>query len=358
MTSLRTTLSRFLLLILALGTIAGGCDDRLLPPDDDAVVGKGLIVYNKMDGSTNPDFDGIELIDSLGVSRRTIDTRSFIVAPPYKGFAVLSDSTFDGIDIVELETGAVVRNLPIATGNTSHSIDHYSPAISPLGDRIAYSINYRDSLFDESSTRRIHIVKTDGSSPITLDIGAARETRIRFSPDGSRIAFFDKSEESNGWLYVARIDGTDVRKIADVGHVGGDGDMIFSWSPDGTEIVYSDFENGEFQIVVAAVDGSGTRLLDVTGYTPDWSPDGETILYTSVEGALTTIPADGSAAPVDLGINAIYSTWSPDGRKILCFEFDPGIDLDEQFPSLVVLDAETHARGITVERAYDGYWYR
>ena len=350
----------FLLLALLIGLLAGGCEDRLLPPDDDndsTGAATGLVAYNKFfedDALPYPIFMGIALVDSLGIEREFLQTKYQITSPSGNGLVAVIDTSGRGIDLIDLEEGKIVRNFRMPVGD---DINYYSAAISPQGDRIAYSIEYDDGATTNESTRRIHIVKTDGSNPITLNVGAGHESFVRFSPDGSRVAFFDATADRSGWLYVARVDGSDVRKIADVGRVAHDGYMTFAWSPDGEEIVYSDFENDEFQLVVAAVDGSGTRLLGVNGMAPDWSPDGASILYASETGLAVTA-ADGTGGTRNLGLYAIFSTWSPDSRKILCFEVDPGIDLDQQMPQLVVIDAATSARGPVTESAYYGYWYR
>ena len=348
----------FLLLALLIGLLAGGCEDRLLPPDDDndsTGAATGLVAYNKFfedDALPSPIFMGIALVDSLGIEREFIQTKYPITAPSGNGLVAVIDTSGRGIDLIDLEEGKIVRNFRMPVGD---DINYYSAAISPQGDRIAYSIEYDDGATTNESTRRIHIVKTDGSNPITLNVGAGHESFVRFSPDGSRVAFFDATVDRSGWLYVARVDGSDVRKIADVGRVAHDGYMTMAWSPDGEEIVYTDFGNQEIKI--AAVDGSGTRLLGVTGMAPDWSPDGASILYAAETG-LAVAAADGTGSIRNLGLFAIFSTWSPDGRKILCFEVDPGIDLDQQMPQLVVVDAATSARGPVTESAYYGHWYR
>jgi hypothetical protein len=344
-------------LLLLVGALAGGCDDRLLPPDDDdpSTAATPFVAYNKFfedDALPSPIFLGIALVDPLGVEREFIQTKYPITSPSGNGLIAVIDTTKRGIDLIDLEQGKIVRNFRMPVGD---DINYYSASISPQGDRIAYSIEYDDGATTNESTRRIHIVKTDGSNPVTLDVGAGHESFIRFSPDGSHVAFFDATVDRNGWLYVARVDGSDVRKIADVEHVTHDGYMIFSWSPDGKQIAYTDFEGD--QVKIAAVDGSGVRSLGVVGLGPDWSPDGASILYAT-EAGLSTIAADGTGGAENLGITALFATWSPDGRKILCFEIDPGVDIDVQMPRLVVIDAETLARGPSTEPAYFGYWYR
>src|SRR5207237_1677568 len=56
------------------------------------------------------------------------------------------------------------------------------------------------------------------------------------------------------------------------------------WSPDGTQLAFASFRDGNWEIYVVNANGSGlTRLTNATGTDehPRWSPDGASILFTS-----------------------------------------------------------------------------
>ncbi|MEP5611764.1 MAG: biopolymer transporter TolR, partial [Cyclobacteriaceae bacterium] len=73
-----------------------------------------------------------------------------------------------------------------------------------------------------------------------------------------------------------------------------------SWSPDGKQIVFNSNRDGDDEIYVIRVDGSGLRQLtnnDDDDYTPFWSPDGDFISFGSNRDGNSEIyvmKADGS----------------------------------------------------------------
>lgn len=330
------------------GIIAAGCGDRVLPPDDGNGTPKNYrIAYNTAAGN---DFDAVATIGDKGEDRRELPDLGPIFAPPGQGYMVMGGREF--LQIIDLEDGSTVRQIPRRYGK---SINYFSTAISPDGSKIAYSVDYGDAQTTNGSTRRVVIVGADGGNPVMLNVGAGHESYIRFSPDGNSIAFFDATTERNGWLYVARTDGTDVRRIADVAQVAHDGAMHFSWSPDGKQIAYMDFE--DFMLKVAATDGSGVRTLGQGGY-PDWSPDGKKIAFVSQElASLALINSDGSGEPESLNRIAITPQWSPDGKKLLYFTIVPELDIDQQVPVMTVMNMETRQSTVLGD-GFIGYWIR
>ena len=102
-------------------------------------------------------------------------------------------------------------------------------------------------------------------------------------------------------------------------------DATGDWSPDGTQIVFSSFREGDREIYVINADGSGERPLthnEASDIDPDWSPDGEHILFSSNRDGnreIYVMKADGSQ-PRRLTHNEsvdVEPDWSPDGTQIL-----------------------------------------
>jgi Tol biopolymer transport system component len=134
-----------------------------------------------------------------------------------------------------------------------------------------------------------------------------------WSPDGSRIAFIDFSEDSPLYghhaygLSFVNPDGTGLRKEAV--HLPGEAGGLV-WSPDGSQLAFwmvvtnkdagpSNATGGDFpaQIFVINADGSGLRQITDGGDNrwPTWSPDGSRIAFARGGLRLKRGP-DGSRA--------------------------------------------------------------
>ena len=103
-------------------------------------------------------------------------------------------------------------------------------------------------------------------------------------------------------------------------------DFAPSWSPDGKEIVFQSWRNGNRDLLLMAADGSSERQptsLPGHEYYPDWSGDGKQIVFRWQHGeqdslAVLTRTADGAAweAPRELVSRGGPARWSPDGSLI------------------------------------------
>lgn len=136
------------------------------------------------------------------------------------------------------------------------------PAWSPDGTRIAFTETV--GVYGE---RDVAIVSADGGMPTRIASGVAPA----WSADGRRIAFFDGSTRK---LTVVKVDGSEPRVVADGGC------LSFSapaWSPDGRWLAYPacpvDPARSELY-VVASTGGTPVRLSrGVYDHgSPDWRP--------------------------------------------------------------------------------------
>ena len=104
-----------------------------------------------------------------------------------------------------------------------------------------------------------------------------------WSPDGRRLAF-ESRRDGQGEIYVVNVDGSGLRRLtrnpADDTHP--------SWSPDGKEILFDSDRGGTWNLYTIGPGGSGERALthgDVKGQAfarhPSWSPDGRWIAFDS-----------------------------------------------------------------------------
>jgi dipeptidyl aminopeptidase/acylaminoacyl peptidase len=126
---------------------------------------------------------------------------------------------------------------------------------------------------------------------------------VKFSPDGSRIAYTIINNDGPGrpysqlWIMTAS-DQKSIRLAADK-----EGSSNPEWSPDGRQIAYSGRVGGKSGLVVANADGSNARFLaqvqgtnsplPSTGKTVAWAPDGKRIAFVSAVPGPETQDATG-----------------------------------------------------------------
>jgi dipeptidyl aminopeptidase/acylaminoacyl peptidase len=160
-----------------------------------------------------------------------------------------------------------------------------------------------------------------------------------WSRDGTRFAFERKpgTEIGPGLIFVARADGSQLtlvtpKPLEDIRAV--------SFSPDGRHLLLSALEDNSPSILIANVDGSGIRHLDVgrpVGNAAWRPPLGNEILFTDVEvsslgdGGIYTIRADGGAIRTILPAASDrfrgMKMWSPNGTRIAYGEWVDSLDL-------------------------------
>jgi Tol biopolymer transport system component len=89
----------------------------------------------------------------------------------------------------------------------NHGGGDYTPALSPDGEKIAFSSNQHDS-WD------IYVMNADGSDVKRLTFDEGTDGEPDWSPDGERIAF--SSNRGGNWeLYIMNADGSDVQQLTD-----------------------------------------------------------------------------------------------------------------------------------------------
>jgi Tol biopolymer transport system component len=157
-----------------------------------------------------------------------------------------------------------------------------------------------------------------------------------WSPDGRQLAFVRGTLEPRTGLtgmavFVEQADGTAMRRLAGCGSCGVWSGGTVSWSPDGSQIVFTRTERRPFAGSLWAVSlATGeerrlTRCGHCQDLQPAWAPDGGSMLFLRIgrsSSHLLTVGSDGSRpAPIAAGA---HPRWSPDGRRIA---FDTGDDV-------------------------------
>ena len=168
--------------------------------------------------------------------------------------------------------------------------------VSPNGTRLALE-GFGQG--DETGLDGIYTVRSsDGGGLTQLLQGPVSPPR--YSPDGTRLSFFDTKEgvspTGSGALFVMRADGTDLRRITPWGYAFDD----HAWSPDGAWIV---FQRPYGQLYLVQPDGSGLHRVPLSlgsgtgALNPSWSPDGAWIVFSlqrAEESGIFVVHPDGT----------------------------------------------------------------
>jgi Tol biopolymer transport system component len=176
-------------------------------------------------------------------------------------------------------------------------------AWSPDGSRIAFARS-RGAL--RSSTNSLVVMDADATDEVLLvQVEFADLGPLAWSPDGSRIAFMRSSamvgnEDGAGGMWVVNPDGTDVQQIATGPRAGPTElrtvfDGPFEWSSDGIWIATLSGPHGGIMLVAA--DGSEERVIVDPGPGKvdsishfAWSPDGSQLVFSDGGGAMAESP--------------------------------------------------------------------
>lgn len=181
------------------------------------------------------------------------------------------------------------------------------------------------------------------------------------APHGTdgRIVFSRQLDSGGANLFVARADGSGVRKVPMPELVEDFGSG--RWSPDGSKLLISNLLRfdaaGEllpFRPATVRPDGSGFRMLEPPGAPDDmlcgaWSPDGKRILcgFGGEQPGVFSIRSSDGGRPIRLTTNPyggsdVAGDYSPDGDKAVIVRFQ-GEDT-----ALFVVDTDgRHLRQLT-----------
>jgi hypothetical protein len=189
------------------------------------------------------------------------------------------------------------------------------PAWSPDGTQLAVAV-FR------GPTREIWVVNTDGSGARQVAV-ADNVSQPGWSPDGTEIVYAADTQEGSA-IHLVNSDGSNDRAVG--GSLPHRDYFSAAFSPDGTKLLYDAGTDSGFGIFVMNLDGSGVIQLNATDqdYDPSWSPDGTQIVFTrqeeGAESDIWVMDADGTnvrrLTNDGPGSTNLYPTFSPDGSKI------------------------------------------
>jgi Tol biopolymer transport system component len=162
------------------------------------------------------------------------------------------------------------------------------------------------------------------------------EPGIAVSVDGTMIAYQGTDPKGKQVVYVANVDGTNLHALEKTAATAPEIGAQFSFSPDGSQIVYQGKDNGNLVgdlFLADSATGETTRLTHLKpvgaslwDMAPTFSPDGRTVFFTLPNGNyvhqswnLWSVPATGGKPKLVLQ-DATLGRLSPDGRTIAYFK--------------------------------------
>jgi Tol biopolymer transport system component len=198
---------------------------------------------------------------------------------------------------------------------TNHPAGDYSPTWSLDGAQLAFatSRNYTTTFISD-----VYIMSSDGLSPTLL---LPRALSPDWSPQVIQLALTTRNcQHCPGEITVIDADGLNATQVTSNTVI----DDSPSWSPDGLQLVFTSYRDGNFEIYKMKASGLlPTRLTNnsASDLGAAWSPDGMTIVFSSSRDGneeIYAMNADGSGVTRLTNNSATdYSpAWCPDRPKI------------------------------------------
>lgn len=225
----------------------------------------------------------------------------------------------------------------------------YDPAISPDGQRIAYT------QYDEAGNRRIAIVDiATRKSYLVEGIPGDNNYGPVWSPDGKDL-YFNHFLDSDWTLARVQSEGGGFQIVYP-------GSVSFAVFPDGKKLLCNDMSKFFILTLDQGKAGARTDLPVDAKYEStsipcriDISPDGKNALFemcveSDIQASKTDYPPvsiwsvdleDGSLTRITPpGLNAIYPSWLPDGSGLLFAQDGPGKDTTSIYRKSLPLDSK------------------
>jgi Tol biopolymer transport system component/serine/threonine protein kinase len=276
---------------------------------------------------------------SMNLWRIGIDERSGETQGPPE--PVRAPATF----VAHLSFSRDGRSLVYASTLTTQTLEvlDFDPATARIGGAVPLTRSVRAFANPRVSPDRqwivgsrespedIVLVRMDGSDQRLVTDDPHRDRVPRWSPDGSRVAFY--SNRSGKYeIWSVKPDGSDLERLTDLPEQP---TRYPIWSPDGKKLLFSSRDTTGFIIDPDVPWSEQTPEIlppypsERSEFVPmDWSPDGETLVgylqsKSGVRSGLATysLSTRGFEEILNFGV---FPVWLPDGRRILFQALGPG----------------------------------
>ena len=190
------------------------------------------------------------------------------------------------------------------------------PSVSRDGTKVVFT-SARDG------NGEIYVMNADGTGQTRLTHSLGSDAHPSFSADGTKIVFTSNRDGVAHDIFIMNADGSNQTNVTNTPSPSGEFDPTFS--PDGSKILYNQFDGNDPEIFIINVDGTGVVNLSdnpADDRSPRFSPDGTKIVFESYRNfnwEIITMDADGTNQ-VNItnrpGTDDTDAEWSPDGSHI------------------------------------------
>ncbi len=197
------------------------------------------------------------------------------------------------------------------------AVDYDSPRLNPGAGRIAFASDRNGPDFD------LFVVDWDGTGLIALTDNISDDVYPAWSPNGTQLAF-EAYRDGQAEVYRMDVSGSSQTRLTNNNAYDG----TPAWSPNGAKIAFTSKRTGSYQVWVMNADGSNQHALTnlPNAYDPAWSPDGSQIAFDADADndgfeELWLMNADGSGQrqiydPPQSNQLVYARSWSADGRYV------------------------------------------
>ena len=190
-----------------------------------------------------------------------------------------------------------------------------TPRFSPTRQEITY-MSY------EGGEPRVYLLQIETGQRELVGNFPGMTFAPRFSPDGQKVIMSLLRDDGNSNVYAMDLRSRTTTRLTESNSI----DTSPSYSPDGSQVVFTSDRGGQPQIYVMGADGSNQTRISFGGgsySTPVWSPRGDLIAFTKQSGGefqIGVMKTDGSGERIlSSGFQQEGPTWAPNGRVLMFF---------------------------------------